>query len=81
MEEQVFDENFRLSLLATGMVVGLSSILLKDAGRSNRLEISAAAALARAASAETERKEQKRQQEQGREHVSGKNAILGQYEP
>ncbi len=76
MEEQVFDENFRLSLLATGMVVGLSSILLRDAGRSNRLEISAAAALARAASAETERKEQKRQQEQAENTSQAKTRFL-----
>ncbi len=76
MEEQVFDENFRLSLLATGMVVGLSSILFRDAGRTNRLETSAAAAMARAAEAETEREEQKRQHEQAESTSQAKTRFL-----
>ena len=81
MEEQVFDENFRLSLLTTGMVVGLSAILFRYAGKSNRLEISTAAAMARAAAAEAERAKQQRQQEQAENTSQAKNEIFGQYEP
>ena len=76
MNQNVFDENFQLSLLAIGMVVVLTGVLVRDAAGTNRMEQSEQAALARASKAEAERLENERRQMQAESASQAKSRFL-----
>ncbi|MEP5938490.1 MAG: ATP-binding protein [Erythrobacter sp.] len=76
MDHHIFDENFQLSLLAIGMIVALTGVLVRDARGTNRMEKSEQAALARASEAEADRMEKDHRREQAENASQAKSRFL-----
>ena len=76
MDHHIFDENFQLSLLAIGMVVALTGVLVRDASGTNRMEKSEQAALARVAEAEADQMEKERRQKEAEDASQAKSRFL-----